>query len=282
MSNDFTYSILQYKHNLVLGENINIGVLFYFSKDNSFEFVSGDISRAKAIYLDFDTALYNSYFKVINQNLLRKIDLFYNEYDGKNLSSFIHKNIFSKDASGLVFSEPIQVPNVFKDKETAINEYSRLLLPGVNTEKPIKTRHSESYLVRKFSNYIFNDNTELEKRVKKNVKIKTKFLDLNFNFSWDNDIKNYLKPISFDLTEPTLFQTKAASYYGILSQLNELQRKNDFQFNFIIARPQDKTYANEFENALDFLSSVKNKNNFIYENQLEEYSNELISKLSSN
>ena len=60
MNKVLTYSILQYKHSLLLGEAINIGVLFYFPEENHLEFAYGTSTRARAIYEDFDTTLFNS------------------------------------------------------------------------------------------------------------------------------------------------------------------------------------------------------------------------------
>jgi hypothetical protein len=282
MPKGFTYSVLQYKHNLVLGERINIGILFHFSIDNTFEFVSGNAHRVKSIYPDFNNSLFNSFFKAIDGNLKSKIDLFNSEYDGVNFESFIHKNIFSKDASGLVFAKPVSVPLFSADKEVIIKEYSKLLLPGINTEKHTTFRHNESYLVRRFSEYIINENSEIEKKLKKNIKVKTKYLSLNFNLGWDLNKKNYLKPISFDLTEPKAIQTKAASYYGFISQLNELSSSNKHQFHFLIAKPQDKSFYSDFENAYDFLYSVKKQNRFIFENEIKDFSDELVLKFSTN
>jgi hypothetical protein len=61
MSNYFTYSVLQYKHSLALGEILNVGILFYFPDDGCFEFINGDGSRVKSVYPDFDNSLFNGY-----------------------------------------------------------------------------------------------------------------------------------------------------------------------------------------------------------------------------
>src|ERR1035437_8388407 len=106
MSNYFTSSVLQYKHSLVLGEVLNVSMLFYFHEENRFEFVKGDGYRAKAIYPDFDNSLFNGYIRNITTRVKDHVDLFNLKSDKPDFASYIHQFIFAEDAAGLVFSNP--------------------------------------------------------------------------------------------------------------------------------------------------------------------------------
>lgn len=135
MNSYLTYSVLQYKYSIVLGESLNVGILFYFPEENFLEFVSGDGNRVKAIYPDFDTSLFNGYIKLIKSNVFKHVDLFNEKPFDSDFAKFIHKYILAEDAAGLIFHKPVNIKNVFADRQEAINEFSKLLLPGIHIKK---------------------------------------------------------------------------------------------------------------------------------------------------
>lgn len=283
MNNYFTYILLQYKHSLSLGEVLNVGILFYFEDENRFEFVTGTGTRAKSIYPDFDVALFNAYQKAISEKVKKQVDLFYNEENRKDIAAYIHSHILARDAAGLVFGEPKQVKNVWNDSRTAIEEYSKLLLPGIITAKPIVIRHNESFIIKKYTHYIFDKHSELEDKIAKNEVVKTKHLTLKFDLSWQNKTRNLVKPISFDLTDTQSIQSKAATYLGYLTQLEEYSKIHKTRFDFLIAKPQDNSLKREYENALDILDWFKGTpKELVTEDKWEKYSEQTIDALLSN
>lgn len=281
MTNYFTYSILQYKHSLTLGESINVGILFYFPDERIFEFVSGDGYRAKAIYPDFDNSLFNGYLRAIIAKVKKHVDLFNEKPVNSDFADYIHKNILAEDAAGLVFHDPVSVKNVFGDIKKAIDEYSKLLLPGINIEKPSIIKHNENYIIKKFNGYILQHDKSLEKKFKKNEIIKTDHINLKFDLSWHNNTYNYIKPINFDFTDEVSIQTKAATYFGYITGLGEYASSNNVRFDFLITKPQINNLFRAYENALDFIDNAKAPKKIITEDQLESYSNVVLSEISS-
>jgi hypothetical protein len=282
MNKSIIYSILQYKHSLALGEILNVGILFYFPEEKQFEFALGDASRLKAIYPNFSSSLFNAYIKNIKINIKNAIDLFSGYPLSDDFIQFIHSRILPADAAGLVFSEPNQAINVFKDRNTAVTEFSKLLLPGIDIEKPEKIRHSEEYLERKFRGYLLDAN--VEKHLKKDEILNTKHFIYKFDYSWKSkEGKNFIKPLSFDLQEESAIQNKAATYYGFITDLNDYFKEDQSQrFDLLIAKPQNKDLTRSFENALDFIYSAKGNKNLILEDEIESYTNEIISQLIIN
>ena len=282
MSNYFTYSVLQYKHSLTLGEILNVGILFYFPEDNIFEFASGDGTRAKSIYPDFDNSLFNGYLKAIITKVKKHVDLFNEKPLGSDFAKYIHQNILAEDAAGLIFRDPVNVKNVFGDRKKAIDEYSKLLLPGINIVKPNIIKHNENYIIKKFSGYILGKDKSLETKFKKNETIKTKHFNLRFDLSWQKDTHNYIKPINFDFTEEISFQNKAAIFYSYLIDLTEFASANKSRFDLLVTKPQRAEFLREYDNALDFINSAKTPKQIITEDQLENYSQSVLSELISN
>jgi hypothetical protein len=282
MNNYLTYSVLEYRHSLGLGESLNVGILFYFPEENVFEFVHSDGYRAKAIYPDFDNSLFNAYLKAISSKVKKPFDLLKGSSIDSDFAKYIHKYILAEDAAGLIFREPVNVKNVFADRKTVINDFSKLLLPGVNIKKPIITKHNENYILTQFNGYVFGEDKSLKNNFKINQIIETKHTSLKFELSWKKDTNNFIKPINFDLNEDASFQYKAAAFYGYLSDLNDYARSNNSRFDFLISRPQDTIFNRAFENAMDFLDSSKTPKKLLTEDQWKDYSLDIISEFSTN
>jgi len=280
MNNFITYSVLQYKHSLVLGEVLNVGVLFYFHDENKFEFVSGNSQRLKAVYPGFDVALFNTYHRVIEEKIKGSVDLFYSSESHQDISTYIHRHILAKDAAGLVFDTPKQVKNVWDDHKTAVEEYSKILLPGIHTVRPVIVRHNESFILKRYTHYILDRHKELEEKIVRNQQVKTKHLSLKFEVAWKKGTRNLVKPLSFDLTDVQGIQTKAATYLGYLTTLEDYAKKHNTRFDFLIARPQNVDLKSEYENALDLLDwAKKTPKKLVTEDKWAKYSEETVEAL---
>src|SRR5215831_9548468 len=112
MNASFTYSVLQYHHSLLLGEAINVGILFQFPNEERIEFVSGNAHRLKSIYPDFDQTVYNYLIKSIEKKLI--------DVNGSVFSNVISKNDFKKYINTSILPEDATVLQ-FKDPVTALN-----------------------------------------------------------------------------------------------------------------------------------------------------------------
>ncbi len=282
MSTYFTYSILQYKHNLVLGEVLNVGILFYFQNENKFEFVKGDGYRAKSIYPDFDNSIFNSYLKSIIEKIKTHVDLYNQHSDKLDFAKYIHQYILAEDAAGLVFKEPVQIKNIFSDNKKTVDEYSKLLLPGIILEKPAIVKHNEHFILKTFTGYIQSKHKSIENKFRKNEILVTDHFKIKFELAWKNDTDNYIKPLSFDLTEENSIQNKAAIIYSHLIELTSYAKKNNLRFDLLIAQPTNNNFRKDYENALDLIDSVKINKQLIAENQWQKYTQETINVLELN
>lgn len=280
ISDKITYSTLQYKHNLILGEVVNVGILFYFHEDKVFEFAHGDYTRPKLIYPSFDSNLFNAYLKEIVNTLKRDVLLFAELENRVQISDYIKSNILAPDAAGLVFCEPVTIENFFKTRVEAIQEYSKLLLPGINTGKPKLQKHNENFIIRKFNNYIFSKEPKIEEKFEKDILVKTKYFKIKFDLSWSSITQKSLKPISFDYDDESSIQNKAATFHSFFLDLKHYSEINNHKFDFLIAKPQKNDLNPVYQNAIDLLSSATNGNSLIFEDEWEKYSSNLIQELN--
>jgi Protein of unknown function (DUF3037) len=107
MTNRFTYSILKYSHSLVLGESLNVGVLFSFEQGPSLHFVAGNAQRAKAVYPSFDINIYNAITKGIKRKLTNNEDVsLFHEQKKYSFKEYINSVLLPEDSTSPQFSEP--------------------------------------------------------------------------------------------------------------------------------------------------------------------------------
>ena len=279
MNEFFTYSVLQYKHSLALGEILNVGILFYFPLENKLEFVEGGSHRVKAIYPDFDNSLFHVYQKSILSNIKKQVDLFSEKPSQADFSNYIHKYILAQDAAGLIFHEPVNVRNVFGSREKAIAEYSKLLLPGINIEKPTIIKYNEQFIIKQFNGYVLGKDSIISEKIKKNQVIKLKSTTVKFDYVWYN---NYIKPLSFDLTDVLSIQNKSAVIHSQLIQLKDYAKDNEIRFDLLIAKPQEPNLENEYNNALDLIESVPIKKKLITQDNWNDYFQSTLDQLVKN
>src|SRR6266516_1915982 len=162
MPTSFTYSVLQYRHSLVLGEAINVGILFQFPTEEKLEFVSGNAYRLKSIYPNFDHTVYNYLIKSIEKKIKEGNESLFRSLNAKSdFKRYINSAILSEDATVLQFQEPVNVlnnrGNIGKSDriEKIVDEFTKLLLHEVIIKKPEIIRHNEHFLIKKFTSYIF-------------------------------------------------------------------------------------------------------------------------------
>lgn len=279
MNDFFTYSVLQYRHSLALGEILNVGILFYFPIANKFEFVEGGGHRAKAIYPDFDNTLFHGYLKSILSKIKNRVDLFSENPNQSDFSNYIHKYILAQDAAGLIFREPVSVRNVFGSYQRAIDEYSKLLLPGINVVKSIIIKHNEQFIIKQFNGYLLGKDSPISEKIKKNETVKLKSSTVKFDYVWG---RNYVKPLSFDLTDESSIQTKSAIIHSQLIQLKDYAKNNKVRFDLLIAKPQEPDLENEYNNALDLIDSVKTSKKLITQDSWNSYFKSTLDQLVKN
>jgi len=275
MNKLFTYSILQYRHSLVTREAVNVGVLFAFFDENKLEFVFGNSYRVRSIYHDFDPSLFNSALKFIQDKVKSESDnLLFNETNLKdNFHQFINNKLLREDSTSLQFTEPISAFSI-NDRSTTVTNYSKLLLNGIDTKKQEVIRHNEAFLLRQYTSYVFENNRQIENKVKRNVSVNYNNINVKFDLSWQNGTLNLVKPISFDLKEQADIQNKSAQYFGYFTLLGDYAQKNNCRFDLLIAKPRERKLYNEYTKAIETLEKIDANKKIIKENDLKTYSEE--------
>ncbi len=259
MTKTFKYSILQYKHSISLGESLNVGILYYFEDaPQNFYFVYGSGHRPNAIYIDFDQVTFNHILKGIEKRIAQSTALLIPELNSKaRLKSLISDFFLAEDSTVFQFTDPVNAINVYSDRDTAINNYSKLLLPGLIVEKHTSARHNEQFISRQFIGYLQEFNPAIEKIISRDHSVRLDDnIEISFDFAWKKDNLNLVKLISFDLSDSKEIQEKAAKHSGYLQWLSEKSNRENINFDLLIAEPQNRDLYKTFERAWFLLDQI--------------------------
>lgn len=280
MKRTILYSILQYKHSLVLGEAVNIGVIFSFPEDNQIYFVAGNTKRVKSIYPHFDSGIFNIFSKSTNNTLLYRSINSHNNLFGnllflantkESLKEYINTHILPEDSTSLQFTDIYTSINSFENNEIAIEQISKNFLPEIDNKKEL-SKHNEHYIQKRFLDRIIEKNINPDHRFIKNKVIDYKGVRLGFELAWKNGITHLVKPISFDLQEGNAIQNKSVTYFGYLDLLNEYAKINEYKFDLLLGKPQDDGLISYYENAVEILDRSTAPKEIILEENILTYS----------
>lgn len=279
MSNRFTYSILKYRHSQLSGESLNVGVIFAFEKQDKYYFVPGNANRVKSAYPEFDPGFFNLITKHIHNTVATRVSagLFPENY---TLKEYIAIALLPEDSSAFQFSEVFTAVNVFGTENEAIRELSRVLLPD---SPPLKEdhRHDEAFILKKYTEQISRRNINVHLRMRKDYPVHIKGVKLNFEYSWKNGTTHLVKPLSFDLKVGGDIINKSVTYFGYFDLLADYARRQDYNFDLLISRPQDERLQDSYEEAIFNLNQTKAPKSIITEDQLDAYSEETAKILHS-
>ncbi len=256
MNSKIFYSILKYKHGLLLGEALNVGLLFYFPLVRRFHFELGNQKRISAIYPSADSSLIKEYLNKIERKIEKLQGQFNEIVDSNSLDQFVSKNILFNDVSGISFDTSESFNSTFEKENRIIKELSGLFLIEAEDLKlgPIKKRNEE-YIISEFQNILGKKSSLALDRIEKNAVITTDLVQLKFDFSWQNGYKNFVKAVSFDLENPSFIQNKALQLVGGLLQAESYTKENKARIDFLVTKPSNQELSNEYENAIRILDS---------------------------
>lgn len=272
---NFQYSLLKYCPSYLLGEWVNVGILFFFPESKEFKLIFptalGRLSRSfpdtKIQQVKNDLNLLKSKLTTINKsdNIIQ---------DHLN-SKFIDENILLPDSTNLFF-EDIKTAK-YKDIGKTLNfYYKQYFAPYFEVEEG--GRHNDQYLVKNFSQKI--EGKKFSKLAKRNVEVTNKIgISAKFNYAWKNGHINLVRPLSFDLVHKKTIEEKSVKWFGYIEQFREKATKSDLIFNFLVAKPSEKSLFKSFDKIISILDKEQDLVKLIYENEIDDYIKEAESSI---
>lgn len=280
--NFYTYCLLKYKHSPFLDESVNVGVLIYFGNSQTFSFkYSKNLSRIKSIYNNVPEKTIKEYLRQIHSRLLKfqssDKDIF--PLNDLNLRDFLNLNVLPIDASVLQFTsfrtDVLEIDESII-KEIIFEQYFIEDIKNTNnqSQEPKLISHLYSELKKSGFYEVVNKN-----RVQKDFNVKTDTGNFNFDFAWKNGVWNLVKPVGFDLKTGDGIIQKARNNLGEFTDL-ESEVKSQYKCAIIVGKPTDRKLYSNYTKALNILHKLPKTIKVLEENDLKEYSRQVVEAVS--
>jgi hypothetical protein len=277
MNKQLYYSILQYKHSPILGEALNVGVLFFFPEERTkLFFQMADSTRLRPIYENFDTKYFNSILKIIQTNVQKFADqLFAQGVLANNFEAYIHTYLLKEDDTALQFTNLFSALNIFPNTEKAVEEYTKLLLPLSIKPETQSYKRDDRLIINKVKTVLSNHNKSYSERVEKDIVVEVGMGPIKFDIGWKKDTRNLIHPISFDLQESVSIQKKTAEYCGYLNWLDSYTRNNNARIDLLLSEPQDTRLRKDYLQAIHLLNKTSSRKRIVPFDKIDQYAEEV-------
>lgn len=280
----FSYSVLEYVHSDLLGESLNIGILFHFTESRKLIFRQPtNFSRLRCAYgRSFSSSSVGAVLKGISTQVakinkdkpLGLDSLFRTEgYD------FILDRLLLTDATVLRFKE-WRTAVQYADAITVADNYYELYFKHYNEDQDDIVRRDEEFIAKDIKRLLYQRNSNYANFIKRDVQIAAPKLPdghFAFDFSWQNEVLHYVKPIGFDLQEQKNINQKAAAYFGYLSAISD--EVGSSKIDILITRPQKRILWEAYDKAIALIDSVGISKKFVEQGDFEEYADDIIDHL---
>lgn len=255
MKNTLAYSILKYSHSKILGEELNVGILFVFPENGIIEFYSPtNLQRLVKSYPDIDVKLIASYLDSFNSRS-KKLSSVLHSYS-LDLNKLIYEQFIIHDSSALQFTK-FKFALFDGDLEITKAQYKQLFLGMYqlkkNENQPKLNDHSISNVCK---NIIISKRPDISEFLKTDkVLLENKSVKLKTDFYWQNGTTNFVKGITFDLSKADEIIKKSLLIGNQLNYLSEKIISSNARVDLLLAKPSNKNLTSTYLEAIDILNN---------------------------
>lgn len=281
MTRTFTYSVLKYVHSPFLGEELNLGIVLLFPRQNLLLFKSPkNIARFKKVYKSFPAQAIKEYLRSFEE----KARSLSHGAISESLEEILHANFLVKDASTLQFDEVQSVVQYSDDVRKISEQYFKLYFPEETSEfeidhfKPV----TDSQIAVNYKHHLIQRDESIKKFLKPPLDIRNEKAHFRSDFVWQNGTTNAVKGVSFDLREESGISDKALLLNAKLNYLRKEALAKNISFHLLVTAPKSNHLLHAYENALKVLADISAEKRIITEKQLEEYTSLTLEEVERN
>jgi hypothetical protein len=255
LRNTIAYSILKYSHSKILGEELNVGILFAFPEYGIIEFHSPtNLQRLVKTYPDLDVKLIASYLDSFNSSA-KKLSSVLPSYS-LDLNKLIYEQFIIQDSSALQFSK-FNFALFDGDFEITKAKYKQLFLGAYQVKKTENLHklndHSISMVCK---NIILSIRPEISAYLKTDiVLLENKSVKLKTDFYWQNGTTNFVKGITFDLSKADEIIKKSLLIGNQLNYLSDKIINSNARVDLLLAKPSNEKLTSTYLEAIDILNN---------------------------
>lgn len=242
----YTYAILRYRHDAIIGESLNVGVALFAKHLGRFEYrFSSKFSRLKAAFPSLDGDAYRSTIKAI-ENGLKRFEGFSPNMVSPSASGVreIVEQVLRQDDSSFHWSEIGE--GISTDIEDEIEFLFRRFVswheevnPSRRTDSDIWKPVREALRQRKLNAH-FEQTT-----------IQSDVTEVKFQNAWKNGRWHVFQPLSLDLKTESNIHEKVERWSGRLLHLESAC--HDFKPYFLLGKPSDSRLTETYNDMVEAL-----------------------------
>jgi hypothetical protein len=269
----YYFALLRYCPSFILGEQVNIGILYFFPDENKVDFVfPSTLVRLKDFYPEVQLRVVREYLQHIkktSQNIILETNTFFPE----NPQELIEKYFGLPNSVSIYFESPKL--GFYSSIETLKKQHDTLYFQSYYA-KTGRNPHDEAYLKQTFEKQLatFDFKPDL---LEKQYIIQGKRSRIKFEYAWLNGVLNLVQPLSFDLTEASSIQNKSFTWFGKLNQIKQQITDKKIHIDFLLAEPQNNALKDSCDEAIENLKDIGDGIfNVIPENEIEDYAREVV------
>ena len=255
MKNTLAYSILKYSHSKILGEELNVGILFVLPEKGIIEFHSPkNLKRLYKTYPDLDHKLIVSYLDSFSSRAEKIADIL-PSYT-VDLNNLLYDQFIIQDSSSLQFSKFNFA--LFDGDFVLIKEkYIQIFLGSYQSEKNLIIQklndHSISNVCKEI---ILSKRPDISKYIKTDkVLLENKSVKLKTDFYWQNGTTNFVKGITFDLSKEDEIIKKSLLIGNQLNYLSDKISSSNARIDLLLAKPRNEKLIATYLEAIDILNN---------------------------
>lgn len=224
----YQYQVLRYKHDIVTGEFVNVGIVVYQPKTNFFKAeMLNKYARISRFFKDVNGTHILQMLKAISSHIIRVnkelSELFANDHKQESLEEITNK-ILPRDDGSLYFSEVKFGMDI--SAELALQDlFERLVTKYQEDENASKT--DEDVWKELYKKY-FDEYKIIDKLSRHTIQTDTD--EFKFDKAWKNGSWHVYEALSFDLKEDNNIKDKVYKWNGRIQELDSSNENLDIYF----------------------------------------------------
>ncbi|TAE33264.1 MAG: DUF3037 domain-containing protein [Candidatus Kapaibacterium sp.] len=265
MKTPYSYALVRYKHDVVSGESMNIGIIVFAPTAHFFQArITMKYGRLSKAFTHFDPTQYKSVVTKLRQEFERIGKSFKEPTTGqlllesgqRGLQEIIHAVLPPNDSS---FQIDIVGGGLTENLEAVTTSlFDRFVVQNLaHTDRENKRDED----VWKAFEEVFREQNILQHLFPQ--KIETPEIDIEFAHCWKNGSYRAYQPLSLDLQEAHSIEDKVFKWYGKLAALAEA--KEDIHVSFLVGLPEEETLREKAIRNIGFMKKSSLQPEIIYE-----------------
>jgi len=274
-----SYSILKYTHSKVLGEELNVAILFVFPELKKAEIVFPlSIQRIKKTYPDASLEDIRSYLVSFKKQVKLK-----SKYIDKylyNLEDFVSDYLITIDASSLQFSKFNHSLYIGNDIEKVKLDFYNFYLSDYESKHSEIIRKTDKSIIDSCKKLILSKRPEITDKLHDDLYIvKTEKISFIPDLYWQNGTLNLIKGVSLDYKEEDAIVDRALLVQNQLNHLEKEITSKKLRVDLLVSKPQNPDYIDAYKYAVELLESTTANNEVVEEYEIEKYTDTVASTI---